>query len=488
MLNRLAWFIQNLKTTDLMDMAVIAIFVYLILIWFKRARARFMLIGMLIVVGVYYLARAYQLYLTTMIFQAFFAIFFFILVVIFQDDFRHFFENLAIWGLVHRRHRKNLFGQNAEILSNVAANLSSKRIGALVVIRGRDVLERYLETGIALDGIISQFILEAVFDPDVPTHDGAVVIDGRRITRFACHLPLSTNMSQSGHLGTRHAAALGLAERTDALCIVVSQETGMVSIAESNKLRHLTSVGELAGEVEKFYDQRFPQAKRFFLLDLFIGHFIEKLLAVVIAAGIWFTFSYRTEIILRDVVIPVEYRNLPADSIISEPKPKEINVTLRGFERSFNFFDPKGFKISLDLSDVKEGENKFFFTKELLETPPGLSIINIEPDKAILTVSKMMTVNVPVVVITKGMPPPGVSIIQISVEPKEVPVIAPGNLPKDKLIVSTEEVDLKSVSKTTTLTSKLIVSPEIRLTQEKPPEAKITLEVEKRQGSRKSGQ
>ncbi|MCX5713777.1 MAG: diadenylate cyclase, partial [Candidatus Omnitrophica bacterium] len=376
--------------------------------------------------------------------------------------------------------RTNLFSQNIEILMNAATNLSSKRIGALVVVRGRDIIERYLETGVPLDGVISQYILEAIFDPNVPTHDGAVVIDGRRITRFACHLPLSTNLSQFGHRGTRHAAALGLAERTDAMCIVVSQETGKISVAEANKLKELANPAELAGEVERFYNQRFPRAKRFFLTELFLGHLVEKLLAVLIAAGIWFGFSYRTEIIIRDVSIPVEYRNLPSDSIISEPKTREISVTFRGFERAFNLFDPKGFKISLDLSDVKEGENKFVFTKELIETPSGLSIININPDKVVLMVNKMVTLNVPVVVITKGTSSPGVVIRQILVEPKEVSVIAPVSLPKDKIVIGTDEVDLKSVIKTITLTSKLTVPAGVRFAQDNPPEAKITLEVEKK--------
>jgi hypothetical protein len=216
------------------------------------------------------------------------------------------------------------------------------------------------------------------------------------------------------------------------------------------------------------------------LRELFLGHLIEKLLALFIAAGIWFAFNYRTEIIIRDAVIPIEYRNLPADSVISEPKTKEINVTFRGSERAFNLFDPKGFKISLDLSDVKEGENKFSFSKELIETPSGLSVINIQPEKIVLMVDKMITYTAPVVVITKGTASVGIAIRQILVEPKEVAVIIPGNMPKDKVIVSTEEIDLRSVVKTTSLTSKLTLSPGIRFANDNPPEVRVILEVEKK--------
>ncbi len=484
MLNTINAFIQSITIIDLIDVALISLFIYLILIWFKKARARFMFVGILVVGIVYLLARTFKLYLTTIILQAFFAIFLFIIVVIFQDDFRQFFENIAVRGILRRRRRGGLyFDKNVEILSSALINLSRKKIGALVVVRGRDILERYIEAGIPLDGLLSPLLLETIFDPHVPSHDGAVIIEEERIRRFGCYLPLSTNLVELGRLGTRHAAALGLAERTDALCIVVSEEFGTISVAENGGIRKLESGEQLAQVVDGFYRNRFPQKRRYFLLDFLAGHSLEKVLAFIIAGVMWFTFGHRVETIRRDFVIPLEYRNLASERIITEPKPKEATVTFSGIERAFNLFDPKELKLSLDMSGVKDGENEFLITKDLVKVPAGLSIINIEPDTVKLMVHRMVNITVPIEVKTKGRPPSGVVIQDIKVEPRELPATVSTAVPRDKITIMTEEIDLKSISENTTLTPKLIIAPELKLSADKIPEVKVIIELEKKEGS-----
>ncbi|MBU1125796.1 MAG: diadenylate cyclase [Candidatus Omnitrophica bacterium] len=470
--------IQSLTVFDVVDIFIISVFIYLILIWFKKAKARFMLIGMLVVGGIYFLARAFELYLTTTILQAFFTIFLFIIVVIFQDDFRHFFENIAVRGLFQRHRPRSLFGRNIDILTSAIANLSRKKIGALVVIRGRDVLERHLEAGVPLDGLLSQVLLESIFDPAVPSHDGALIIEGNRITRFGCHLPLSTDIAQIGRLGTRHTAALGIAERSDSLSIVVSEEQGTISIAEEDKLYPLSSLEQLEAALRNFYRQRFPARRRSAFFDFLAGHSLEKIIALLIAGAMWFTFSHRNENIRRDFVIPLEYRNLASERIIAEPKPKEITATFSGFERSFNLLNAKELKVSLDMSAVKDGGNEFRITKELIKAPTGLSIINIDPDAIKLMVYRMMTINVPIELKTKGRAPSGVAIRQIRVEPQELPVVISSAVAKESIRVTTEEIDLKTVTSATILTPKLIVSPEARFPADKLPEVKVIIEVE----------
>ena len=478
MLNIIHEFIQSITVSDVVDFAMISVLIYLILIWFKKARARFMFVGIVVVGIVYLLARTFKLYLTTMVLQGFFAIFLFIIVVIFQDDFRQFFENIAVRGILRKRRRGLYFEKNVEILSSVLTNLSRKKIGALVVVRGRDILERYIEAGIPLDGLLSHLLVETIFDPRVPSHDGAMIIEDDRIRRFGCYLPLSTNLSELGRLGTRHAAALGLAERTDALCIVVSEELGTISVAEDGRIRRLDSVEQLAHVLDAFYRQHFPQRKKYFLLDFLAGHYLEKFLALLIAGTMWFSLGHRIATIRRDFVVPLEYRNLASDRIIAEPKPKDVDVTFSGVERAFNLFEPKELKLSLDMSGVKDGENKFFLTKDLINTPAGLSIINIDPDTVTLTVNRMVNVSVPIEVKTKGHPASGVVISAIKVDPQKLPVTVSSAVPTDKIAISTEEIDLKSVSDSTVLYPKLIIPPELKLSADKIPEVKVIIEVE----------
>ncbi|MBU2102744.1 MAG: DNA integrity scanning protein DisA nucleotide-binding domain protein, partial [Candidatus Omnitrophica bacterium] len=239
MLHYISIFLRSVKIVDIVDIAIISLLIYILLIWFTRARAKFMFIGMAIVGGIYFVARYFGLYLTTMALQGFFAFTLIMIVVIFQDDFRHFFESIAMVGVQPKRRLSASFSQNIMSVSNSFTNFSRKRIGALVIIRGIDPLDRHLEAGNALDGMISQPLLESIFDRHTPTHDGAVIIEGDRIARFGCYLPLSTNSEAIGRAGTRHAAALGLAERVDALCLVVSEEDGSISVAQEGRMRHL---------------------------------------------------------------------------------------------------------------------------------------------------------------------------------------------------------------------------------------------------------
>lgn len=479
----LSAFIQNIRIPDIIDIGIIAFFIYLIMVWFKKARVRFILVGMIALVAIYFLARAFGLYLTTMVFQGFFAIFLIMLVVIFQDDFRHFFERIAIWGITRKRSRAIgiSFKKDIDILCGGLANLSRKKIGALVVAKGNDPLDRHLEAGIHIDAILNQVLLESIFDPHVPTHDGAIIVDGLRIKMFGCHLPLSTNIAEVGRLGTRHTAALGLVERTDALCIVVSEEHGTISVAEEGKIKQLRDISDLRVALDRFHSRRFPQQKKSLFLALMSGgNSWEKIIAIAAACGLWLSFGYRTEILRRDFPVPIEYRNLDPSIIIAEPKAKEVTVTLSGSERAFNLLNPRELKLSLDMSRIKGGENTISLNKDLIRTSAGLSTVNIVPEGISVNVYKMISRNITIELITRGRLPAGVILKEIKADPQTISVTVPSTTPVDNLIITTEPIDLRNITETLTLSPKLIVSPEIRLRGDKFPEVKVTIEVEKR--------
>ena len=205
--------IKSIRIQDILDVIIIALMIFALLTWFKTRASRFVLIGITLLGGVYIAARFFQLYLTTIVLQGFFAILLFVLVVIFQEDLRGFFERLAMLGNIGKKFQSlsELKG-TAEIIAQTAATLAKKRIGALIVLQGTDPLERHINGGTSLDGLVSEPLLESLFDPHSIGHDGAVIINGNRITKFGCHLPLSINTSKYGNIGLRHTAALGLAE------------------------------------------------------------------------------------------------------------------------------------------------------------------------------------------------------------------------------------------------------------------------------------
>jgi len=229
--------VPEFRITDLVDVAIVAGLLWAALSFVRRSRARIALAGVAIAGGLFLLARQLELQMTVWLLQGFFAVLVLVLVVVFQEDLRRLFEQIAVWSL--RRTTDAASPDVVDALVGAVRRLVANRTGALLVIPGREPIDRHVAGGIALGGLLSEPLLLSLFDQHSPGHDGAVLLEGGRVSRFALHLPLSTDSSQIGVGGTRHAAALGLAERSDALVIVVSEERGVVSVARDGRLLQL---------------------------------------------------------------------------------------------------------------------------------------------------------------------------------------------------------------------------------------------------------
>jgi diadenylate cyclase len=218
---------------DAIDILIVAYVIYRIAVLIRGTRTMQMVIGLGIVAGAFVFSQMLGLFTLNWLLNNFLGSLIVILVVIFQSDIRR-----ALTGVGAR----SLFSGNpsltsgAQELSAAAAWLSARRIGALVVIE-RDVgLQDVVDTGRVIDGRLSPELLETIFMRGSPLHDGAVIVKGRQILAAACLLPLSTNPNVSLALGTRHRAAIGLTEDSDAVVIVVSEEDGTISLARNGAL------------------------------------------------------------------------------------------------------------------------------------------------------------------------------------------------------------------------------------------------------------
>jgi diadenylate cyclase len=284
---------KRIGPTEVMDIFFMSALIYALLVWFKRSKAAFVLIGIFIIGVVYLLSRQFNLILTAAVFQGFFAVILIAVIVIFQEEIKHLFERVAVWSL-NRGPRKKLkdFSRNeVEILARSLTDFARDRIGALIVLKAKDIIVRHLEAGVDLNGELSEPILKSLFDPHSDGHDGAVIIDGNQVTQFAVHLPLSKDLKKVGRTGTRHAAALGLAELTDALCIVVSEELGTISVAQNGEIEIINDAEKLKSLLEKFYADVFPLHQNTWR-DLITKNFREKVLAVFITLVLWTVFIY----------------------------------------------------------------------------------------------------------------------------------------------------------------------------------------------------
>ena len=305
-----------------------------------------------------------------------------VLVILFQAEIRRGFDRVAGWGTLRElRPKTAALIDKADALVEATFTLASQKSGAIIVLSGREPLDRHIHGGIELSGRISKPILYSIFDPSSAGHDGAVIVERDRIEKFGAHLPISKNHKEIRGRGTRHSAALGLSECSDSLTIVVSEERGAVSVAEKGKLVEMKSASDLKSCVDHYLEDRFPHKleatwKRFVTRDI-----RWKLLAMLLAIVAWFVLAFSVERVQTSVVVPIEYRNLPAHAEVSDSTPAEALVTLSGSERAFRLLDRRILKISLDLSSVKDGKETIPIIAEDVRIPPNLTVDRIQPDE-----------------------------------------------------------------------------------------------------------
>lgn len=472
---------QNLRIQDIFDIAIISIMISAVLVWFRDRASRFVFVGISVLGFIYVIARFFQLYLTTVVLQGFFAILLFVLVVIFQEDLRRFFERLAILGRMRRKIQPIVpYNHTAETIAQVVADFSRKRIGALIVVQGNDPLDRHLSGGTELNGAVSQPLLESLFDPHSIGHDGAAIIDGNTVVRFGCHLPLSQNAGAYGSFGLRHTAALGLSERSDAICIVVSEERGTISLARGEEINEATSASALASILESFYISKTPVKNTAYLSLWLKENTKEKIIAIILASVLWLMFGYQRESVRRDFTIPIEYLNVPSDWVIEEPKTTEARVTLAGPSQAFQLLNTDTLKISLNLSQIQDIKQEIVLTRDMIRTPFNLSVVSIKPGKVTIAASKFTRVSIPIDVIIENSPAPPAVVQKITASPSSVKVLLPGKLYKSGVKIQTEPINLKSLTSTQTFTPRLIFPSEIQFEQGKPPVVKVVVTVRKK--------
>ena len=480
-INSAASVITGIRIQDVLDVAIIAGMIFALLMWFKTRASRFVLFGVLLLGGVYLAARFFQLYLTLIVLQGFFAILLFVLVVIFQEDLRGFFERLGMLGNLRKEALPvSALEKAANIIAETAGDLAKKRIGALMVIRGEDPLDRHLTGGIPLNGEISEPLLSSIFDPHSHGHDGAVVIKDDRVMMFGCHLPLSVNIARSENIGLRHTAARGLTERSDALCVVVSEERGTISVAEGEMLTVIPGASALNEVLKKYYTRYRPAPSKRPVWAWLRENTKEKLIALGLACILWVAFGYQRDIVRRDFIIPIEYKNIPPSWQIDEPQPTEARVIVQGPEQAFRLLNERSLRVSLDLAPIADKKREFTLMKEMINTPSNLTVADINPVKVRVYASRLVPATVAVHVVTRNVLPDDLVVQRISVRPANVRVMIHPRMKPEDIRLETEPLDLQTISSSTTKALAVAGAAGVQFPDGKTPQVLVNIRVKKK--------
>ena len=236
------WYMPDLRFIGVIEILIITVFVYRTMLWIKNTKAWMLLRGFL-AIGIFILiATIFQMNTILFLARASINILAIGTIVVFQPELRRALEklgekNIFIIDIFERSRGQQRFSNDTRnSLIDASIIMGMARTGALIVVEQAIHLTEYEMTGIKLDSIVSKQVLLNIFESSTPLHDGAVIVRGNRIASATCYLPLSDNMQISKDLGTRHRAALGISEVSDAFVIVVSEETGRISIALQGKL------------------------------------------------------------------------------------------------------------------------------------------------------------------------------------------------------------------------------------------------------------
>ena len=260
-----SWFdwiyLPQIGVLDIVEIAIIAVFVYLVLVWIKNTKAWMLLRGF-VMLGVFILiAVIFRMSTILWLVRNGIGLLAIAAVIVFQPELRRALERLGesnlferLFSFDRRKETKRFSNATLRAIMSAASEMAAEKTGALIVVEKAIHLTEYELTGIAMDSLVSPQLLVNIFEHNTPLHDGAVIIRGDRIMAATCYLPLSDNMNISKSLGTRHRAGLGLSEVCDAAVIIVSEETGHISVAQGGILYNdvePAKLRELLTEIQK---------------------------------------------------------------------------------------------------------------------------------------------------------------------------------------------------------------------------------------------
>ncbi|NMB10505.1 MAG: TIGR00159 family protein [Tissierellia bacterium] len=257
MLNVITNTISNIRIWDIIDILVVAVVFYKLYMLMKETRAEQLLKGIGAIFVVALLSQWFKLYTINWILQNAMQIGLITLVIVFQPELRRMLEYIGRSNILKKSLidvRGEEMQRLADEIVNATASLSRQKIGALIVFERHTGLSEVVETGTKLNAEISSELLINIFIPNTPLHDGAVVIKGDIIRAAACFLPLTDNQTISKELGTRHRAGIGISEKSDCLVLIVSEETGGISIAENGKITRYVDVDTLREILLNMYE------------------------------------------------------------------------------------------------------------------------------------------------------------------------------------------------------------------------------------------
>lgn len=467
----------SISVTNLIDIAIMACLIYFVLSWFRGTRA-FQILATLLGIGIFYFVASWLgLILTSVLFQYLWAAIIVVLVIVFQPEIREMLDRASPIRYMSQSRGNDFHPDIIEETVRAVSDLARQRIGALLVFQRLEKLDNLILKGKLLDSLYSAEALSMIFQKSSPLHDGAVLVRRDRIKAASCILPLSRDEALSSRYGTRHRAALGLSERSDALCVVVSEERGEVSLVEAGQItaykkkgdfRQTLELGLLAGKAT-------AETGRAGLASLVWSNWRLKIFSFAISGLLWFVIVGPQSSELG-MSVPIQYTNLPVGMEITGKWMDRIDVRLRGPQSGLANLKPGAVRAVIDLSGVVTGLNYFRITNKNIQMPPGITISQIRPSDLHLNIETALARKISVIPTILGVLPEKA---KISVVPAEVRVHALQDDLKKVISVTTDSVNVSELLAKGNMKVYVVVKPEgVRIESIDPVQVTVSVKAE----------
>jgi diadenylate cyclase len=372
-------FIPSPTWRDLVDILFLTLVAYQLYEWFRETRALRVLIGLAALGGIYSVAKLWGLFLTTWVFQILWQVLLILLLILFQSEIRQVLEKVSPLRYL-RSHRRDLRGSYTKDLTRVLFELAAEKTGALVVLTRDDNPSEFIHAGQKIMALPDPMLIKSIFNHHAPSHDGAVIISQQLLTHMGCILPLSEKEDLPERYGTRHRAALGLSELTDAVCLVVSEERSEVASVVGGKIIIWPRPEPLQEKLREWLggpEMQMPTAQRFFE-DFFVKNWKRKLAAFALVAAAWLFLASQQDVEIT-LSAPVRLENIPAEMQAGKGSAMEVDIKLSGWQNEMKALAAKGVRVHVNLKGLAAGRHRIRLSEKNVDLPAGVKVVQIIP-------------------------------------------------------------------------------------------------------------
>jgi diadenylate cyclase len=448
-------FTSVIRWQDIIDILLNAYILFRLYVLFRGTHVMRVVAGIAFMWLFQRVATQVGLVVTSWVLQGITAAAALIIIIVFRNEIRSVLQAQNLRAILWGFPKKNTMTP-VDILTESVSELSRRRIGALIVVPGKDDIKDLVQGGVEWQGLVSKEMLLSVFWNGNPIHDGAAIVIGKRITRVGTILPLSQRQDIPERFGTRHRAALGLAQASDAMVIVVSEETGNMILAKGHEIIDIHDNQVLRYNLRRHLGIAQESVKGIKRESLELT--AAGMICLVLMLGVWFSFTTAMDT-LRVIEVPVEFTNRKADLDIIGTSTSNINLYLIGSGPLIRNLRSDQVKVSVDLGKGELGTNTFNLSSKNVSLPPGIRLNLMEPVDLTVSLDKMAAKRLPIQINWVGLPPEGMQIKTVSLSPSTIRLVGPSRQLEAIDTVYTEPVDIGELRSSGTFFVRLILEP-----------------------------